>query len=212
MNRSSYCPIVRNALLVVLAAAVLTVAAAGAAAQNLASSGLQVIDQLVAWGHETPEVPRTIDTIIVHSTYYASGDDPYLVEGVLEQFKTYGVASHYLVARDGSVLRFVRDSDIAYHAGKGSMPDGRTGINQFSIGIEVNNTLAVGPNAAQYDALAELVDLLFSRYPITAMLGHNEIAPDRKTDPWQFDWQALCSRLCGATADLCSNRHTLSAP
>ena len=161
-----------------------------AAAQEVAPDA-QIADRLVDWGHETPDTPRTIDTIILHSTYYASGGDPYRIDGVLEQFKTYGVSSHYLIGRDGTILRLVKDADVAYHAGKGVMPDGRTGINRFSIGIEINNTRTVGPNEAQYDALAKLVRYLQSKHRITAILGHSDIAPDRKTDPWQFDWDAF---------------------
>ena len=181
----------RAALLV---AASLTLAIADAAAEGIAEGVVQITDMLVDWGHETPETPRTIDTIILHSTYYAAGD-PYLVDGVLEQFKTYGVASHYLIARDGTVIRFVKDADVAYHAGKGTMPDGRTGINRFSIGIEINNTKTVGPNEAQYDALAKLVRHLQAKHPITHILGHSDIAPERKTDPWQFDRNELDARL-----------------
>ena len=72
---------------------------------------LRIIDRLVGWGHETLASPRLIDTIILHSTCYAAGD-PYSIDGVLEQFETYGVSSHYLIARDGTVYRLVRDADI----------------------------------------------------------------------------------------------------
>ena len=180
-----------------LLAAGSTLAVFDAAAQDAAPDVVRITDRLVDWGHETPETPRTIDTIILHSTYYASGDDPYLIDGVLEQFKTYGVSSHYLIDRAGTVIRLVKDADVAYHAGKGAMPDpdGRTGINRFSIGIEVNNTKTVGPNEAQYAALAKLVGHLRSTYSITAILGHSDIAPDRKTDPWLFDWDTFNARL-----------------
>ena len=181
-----------------LLAASLTSAVFDAAAQDAAPDAVQITDRLVGWGHETPETPetpRTIDTIILHSTYYASGDDPYVIDGVLEQFETYGVSSHYLIDRAGTVIRLVKDADVAYHAGKGAMPDGRTGINRFSIGIEINNTKTVGPNEAQYAALVKLVGHLRSTYSITAILGHSDIAPERKTDPWLFDWDAFRSRL-----------------
>jgi len=69
------------------------------------------------------------------------------------------------------------------------MPDGRTNINNFSIGIELINTKTVGPNEHQYKSLIGLVKLLNSKYKIENILGHNQIASARKTDPWNFDWQ-----------------------
>lgn len=187
------------ALLLAVAAAVsLTLTIVGAAEQEATSCAVQITDKLVDWGHEAPTTPRTIDTIILHSTYYASGD-PYLIDGVLEQFKTYGVSSHYLIGRDGTVFRLVEDADVAYHAGVGVMPDGRTGINRFSIGIEINNTKTVGPTEAQYDALAMLVRHLQSKYPITAILGHGDVAVGRKTDPWRLDWDSLEARMAVET-------------
>ena len=170
-----------------------------AAPLTWAVADTSIVDRLVDWGHETPPEPRVIDTIILHSTYYASGN-PYSIDGVLEQFKTYGVASHYLIARDGTVYRFVSDADVAYHAGKSTMPDGRTGINGFSIGIEMNNTRSAGPNEAQYEALAGLVMHLKSKYRITAILGHGDVAPERKTDPWLFDWDTFHSRVASERA------------
>ena len=187
----------RPLLAALLLAVPLSLAAESAADAD--PGALRIIDRLVAWGHETPASPRRIDTIILHSTYFAAGD-PYSIDGVLEQFETYGVTSHYLIAHDGTVYRLARDADIAYHAGKGTMPDGRTGINAFSLGIEVNNTKTVGPNAAQYATLVRLVEHLQAKHPITAILAHSAIAPDRKTDPWAFDWSPLVPRCVAALA------------
>ena len=48
------------------------------------------------------------------------------------------VSSHYLVHEDGSVVQMVRESDRAWHAGRGSWR-GRSDVNSCSIGIEVAN-------------------------------------------------------------------------
>jgi len=155
----------------------------------------KIVDRLVNWGYEIPSAPRSIDTIIIHSSYDALGTDPYSVEGVIYEYKIYSVSPHYLIDRNGTIFRLVKDEYIAYHAGGGEMPDGRTNINSFSIGIELINTKTIGPNEAQYSSLVELVKFLKSKYQIKYILGHNEISPERKTDPWNFNWQKFNEML-----------------
>ena len=92
-------------------------------------------------------------------------------------------------------MRLVKEEDIAYHAGKSEMPDGRTDLNNFSIGIELINTKIVSPNEAQYSSLVELIKSLKLKYGIKNILGHNDIAPERRTDPWNFDWQKFNEML-----------------
>jgi beta-N-acetylhexosaminidase len=156
---------------------------------------LNIINKLVNWGYEIPSQNRSIDTIIIHSAYDALGTNPYSVDGVIYEYKIYGVSPHYLIDREGTVFQLVKEENIAYHAGSGEMPDGRTDINSFSIGIELINTKTVSPNEVQYLSLVKLVKLIKSRYEIKYTLGHNEIGPERKTDPWNFDWQKFNSEL-----------------
>lgn len=134
---------------------------------------------------------RKIDTIVIHSSYDALGDDPYSISGIIQEYKDYGVSAHYLIGRDGTVYQLVREKDIAYHAGVSSVPDGRTGVNVFSVGIELVNTKTDKFTASQYNVLNDLISELKSRYNIKYVLGHNQIAPDRKDDPWNFDWSKL---------------------
>lgn len=148
-------------------------------------------NRLVGFGHGSPSKPRTIDTIILHSSYDASGSDPYDIDGIIAQWKEYDVAPHYLVGRDGGVYRLVKDEDIAWHAGVSKTPDGRTNVNDFSIGIEVATTKTEGPSDAQYVAIKKLVASLKDTYKIKYVLGHDDIAPGRKDDPWHFDWKRL---------------------
>jgi|GEM_PF-436536 len=156
---------------------------------------LNIIEKLLSWGYEIPLSNRSIDTIIIHSSYDALGTDPYSVDGVIHEYKIYGVSPHYLIDRNGTIFRLIKEENIAYHAGGGKMPDGRTNINSFSIGIELINTKTIGPNEAQYSSLVELVKSLKSKYGIKNILGHNEISPERKTDPWNFDWQKFNEML-----------------
>jgi N-acetyl-anhydromuramyl-L-alanine amidase AmpD len=150
----------------------------------------QIINRFVSWGFQKA-TGRKIDTIIIHSTYDASGNDPYSIDGIIAEYKQYGVSPHYLIARDGTIYHLVADQNIAYHAGVSKMPDGRTDVNDFSIGIEMVNTMDGKFTDDQYNALNQLIVSLKKQYPIKYILGHSDIAPGRKTDPWNIDWSKV---------------------
>jgi len=101
------------------------------------------------------------------------------------------VSAHLLIDRDGAVSQFVSFADRAWHAGV-SQFDGRENCNDFSIGIELEGCDEVAYTNAQYDALIAISRALRNSYPaITAarIVGHNDIAPGRKTNPGAaFDW------------------------
>ncbi|XOB40212.1 MAG: N-acetylmuramoyl-L-alanine amidase [Candidatus Nealsonbacteria bacterium] len=150
-------------------------------------------ERILDWGYYIPTATRTIDTIIIHSVYNAIGGDVYDMERVIEQFRMYKVTSHYLITRDGTIYQLSPDEAVAYHAGAGKMPDGSRIdiINNFSVGIELIYTKTESPNETQYQSLSQLVNYLRQQYniPLENILGQNEIAPERKTDPWNFDWE-----------------------
>jgi len=150
----------------------------------------KIVDKLISWGF-TKSSGRTIDTVIVHSSYDALGDDPYSVSGIIAEYKQYEVSAHYLIARDGIVYRLVSDQNIAWHAGVSKVPDGRINVNDFSIGVEMINTKDGKYTAEQYSALNSLIGTFKNKYKIKYILGHNEIAPDRKTDPWGIAWNKV---------------------
>lgn len=150
----------------------------------------KIINKLVSWGFQKAS-DRKIDTLIVHSSYDAIGSDPYSVSGVIAEYKSYGVSPHYLIDRQGNVYRLVEDKNIAYHAGESKMPDGRTGVNAFSVGVEILTTKSDSPTKAQYESLNGLIAYLKDKYPIKNILGHSQIAPDRKDDPWNFSWSKV---------------------
>jgi N-acetyl-anhydromuramyl-L-alanine amidase AmpD len=145
----------------------------------------------VDFGYKPSESKREVKALIIHSTFNASfpstqQPDTFSVDGVIQQFKLYGVAAHYLIGRDGNVYELVEPNNVAYHAGKSQLPDGTTAVNSCSIGIEIMCTYTVGPNDAQYAALRKLIDQLDAEYNFKYILGHFDIAPGRKTDPWHF--------------------------
>jgi N-acetylmuramoyl-L-alanine amidase len=115
------------------------------------------------------------------------------------------VSSHYLVDEsppDGSpprIHRLVDEDRRAWHAGVSSWA-GETMLNSASIGIEIVNLgERVDPQYAPYpqaqiDAVVALVRDIQRRHAIKPhrILGHNDIAPQRKTDPGpKFPWRRL---------------------
>ena len=104
---------------------------------------------------------------------------------------TLRVSSHLLIRRQGAVVQFVPLGSRAWHAGASSF-GGRSGCNDFSIGVELEGTDDLPYEASQYATLATLTKALCSAYPAIAsdrIVGHADIAPGRKTDPGPaFDW------------------------
>lgn len=104
------------------------------------------------------------------------------------------VSAHFYLRRDGRIIQFVAGDQRAWHAGT-SCWQGRANCNDFSIGIELEGCDEQPFSVAQYAALWPLLDALRQRYPITAIAGHSDIAPGRKTDPGpHFDWAAVAAR------------------
>lgn len=101
------------------------------------------------------------------------------------------VSAHWLIDRDGTVYRLVDESKRAWHAGK-SFWHGIEDCNSASIGIELVNDGAEEYPQPQLDALAELCAGIKSRHDIRDIVGHSDIAPDRKRDPGPlFPWKML---------------------
>lgn len=154
-------------------------------------SRLEVQSRPLRFGFRVPPTPRNIDTIVLHSSYNAGDGNEYDVEKTISQYETYGVGAHYLIDRKGTIYRLIDEANIAYHAGASKMPDGRTNVNDFSIGIEMIANESDGYTEKQYTAVNNLVADIKVRYQIKSVVGHGDIAPSRKTDPWKFDWKKL---------------------
>lgn len=112
-----------------------------------------------------------------------------------EQLKGVRVSSHFLIRRDGGIVQFVACGKRAWHAGVSNW-SGRQRCNDFSIGIELEGSDFEPFTDRQYAALARLTRRLKRRFPIRDIVGHSDIAPDRKTDPGpHFDWQRYLKLL-----------------
>ena len=116
----------------------------------------------------------------------------------LADLRDVAVSAHLLIDRRGRATQFVPFDQRAWHAGVSSWR-GRPGCNNYAIGIELEGTDERPYTQRQYERLARVLDWLMRRYPaldVAALVGHNEIAPGRKTDPGaSFDWVRLYQLL-----------------
>lgn len=138
-----------------------------------------------------------------------------------------GVCAHFVIERDGTIIQCRPCNRTAGHAGSSKWKDPNTGITYFglnscSIGIELANggdtfperfseippTIARhkhgGPTkewetfpAAQIAACEMLSKVLVDRYNLDDLVGHEDIAPNRKSDPGPAFPMAALRKACG---------------
>jgi N-acetylmuramoyl-L-alanine amidase len=152
--------------------------------------------------------------IIVH---YTAGSTFQGAKSSLTGKDTAYVSAHLLIGKNGELAQLVPFDTIAYHAGESAW-GGRTRLNSCSIGLELVNpgwkrptTPADWPTVkahhanggparewyvypdAQITALNEVLDTLYDFYgSLGETLGHDQIAPGRKSDPGPaFPWGAV---------------------
>lgn len=144
-----------------------------------------------------PDMP--IDMLILHYTGMQSA------QAALDRLcdPAARVSSHYVVDEAGAVHALVPEDARAWHAGVSSWR-GHTELNARSIGIEI-----VNPGhewgyrdfpALQMAAVCDLCLGILSRHPIPPrnIIGHSDVAPDRKEDPGEkFDWPGLAANGVG---------------
>ena len=107
------------------------------------------------------------------------------------------VSSHYFIKNNGEILTLVPELYVAWHAGASSWKKYKS-INKYSIGIEISNP---GHDHSykkfskkQIKSILKLSAYLIKKYKIKSnfILGHSDIAPDRKKDPGEkFPWKYL---------------------
>ena len=137
--------------------------------------------------------PARIDMLVLHYTGMTSA------AAALERLcdPAAQVSAHYLVEENGSLWRLVPEKQRAFHAGR-SCWAGESDLNNVSLGIEIANPgheWGYRPFPEKQMAAVERLCLdLVSRHPIPPqrIVGHSDIAPDRKSDPGElFDWPRL---------------------
>ena len=115
-----------------------------------------------------------------------------------QDLKGLEVSAHFLIRRNGEITQFVSCDERAWHAGISEFK-GRSGCNDFSIGIELEGSDDCEFDATQYASLVNLTHKIMQAYPqitLDRITGHCDIAPQRKTDPGPyFDWHYFLSAL-----------------
>ena len=113
------------------------------------------------------------------------------------------VSSHYFIKNNGDIVTLVPDLYVAWHAGK-SLWKNYKSLNKNSIGIEISNPGHQHKykkfSSKQISSLLRLSKFLIKKYKINSknILGHSDIAPDRKKDPGEkFPWKYFSKNKVG---------------
>ncbi|WP_373187944.1 N-acetylmuramoyl-L-alanine amidase [Halopseudomonas sp.] len=145
--------------------------------------------------HSSANHDSRVQYVIVH--YTSSGFDRALMHLTRGE-----VSSHYLISEQPTIYRLVDENRRAWHTGDSSW-QGRTWLNASSIGIEIVHPgytdTAQGRiwhpwPREQIEALIPLLQDILRRHQLTPdrVLGHSDVAPQRKVDPGPlFPWQQL---------------------
>jgi len=143
--------------------------------------------------HGPRHEPARIDMLVLHYTGMTTA------AAALERLcdPDAHVSAHYVVEENGAVWQLVPESRRAFHAGV-SCWEGESDLNAVSLGIEI-----VNPGhewgyrrfpEAQMTSVERLCRDLVARHsiPLHRVVGHSDIAPERKSDPGElFDWARL---------------------
>lgn len=159
----------------------------------------------------TQTIKNSAGSITVDSSYTSTGQNyrqRFIIlhytamnrEGSLKALTTNEVSAHYLISdqKNDPVYYLVDENKRAWHAGVSEWKTSKN-LNDSSIGIEIVNNGNVSGNFEpfrdfQIKEVAVLVKYLADKYeiPATNILGHSDIAPQRKPDPGPlFPWEDL---------------------
>lgn len=157
-------------------------------------------DRLLTLNHTTGRGAMRPDLIVIHVTEgSAASVRDWFASPIAE------VSAHYMVCRDGSVDRFVREEDTAWHAGRVFEPTARLvkerpGLNpnKYSIGVEHEGTGTTPMTDAQRNASLALLADICQRWAIpidrTHIVGHREVYA-KKMCPGAINVDALVMEL-----------------
>lgn len=140
------------------------------------------------------------DMVVLHYTAMHSA------EAALERLCSpcHEVSAHYLIGEDGRLWQLVRETERAWHAGRGAW-GAVVDVNSHSIGIELANTGRHPFPEPQMTALEHLLAGCLARWQIAPcrVIGHQDMAPTRKQDPGRrFDWRRLARRGLSVWPDI----------
>ena len=142
----------------------------------------------------TPKrLKKNIKYIIIH---YTGMKNELLALNKLTDYKSK-VSAHYFIKKNGKILNLVPDLYEAWHAGKSNWKNIQS-LNRYSIGIEIQNSghenIYEKFSGKQINSVKKLLRFLTVKYRVNRknILGHSDIAPNRKKDPGEkFPWKEL---------------------
>ena len=110
------------------------------------------------------------------------------------------VSCNYFIRSNGRIIQVVPDEYASWHAGVSRWKNEKY-LNRSSIGIEIHNpghyNNYINFSKLQINSLLKLLKFLKRKYKIKKkfILGHSDIAPDRKKDPGEkFPWKILSKK------------------
>ena len=134
---------------------------------------------------------KIIKFIVIH--YTGMKNENAAIKRLCNESKN--VSAHYFIKNNGKMINLIPDLYIAWHAGKSRWCEYNM-LNKNSIGIEIQNP---GHNngyknfsSKQLNSLKLLLRMLIKKYRIELknVIGHSDIAPERKKDPGEkFPWK-----------------------
>jgi N-acetylmuramoyl-L-alanine amidase len=142
---------------------------------------------------------KSIKAIIIHYTGMQSERES-LIRLCSPKFK---VSCHYLISRNGTIYRLVKENKIAWHAGRSRWGNFKN-LNKNSIGIELVNKGHqfgyINFTKKQLISLIKISKNIIKKYKIKKknIVGHSDIAPLRKIDPGEkFPWREFSKKQIG---------------
>ncbi|WP_440634629.1 N-acetylmuramoyl-L-alanine amidase [Candidatus Pelagibacter sp. HIMB1746] len=149
-----------------------------------------------------------IKFIVLHYTGMKS--EKKAIDKLLDQNSK--VSCHYLIKNNGDIIKMVPEKYQAWHAGISSWKKYKS-LNKNSIGIEITNpgheSKYIKFSKKQIYSLIQLTKNLIKKFKINSkfILGHSDIAPDRKLDPGEkFPWEFLSKNKIGIWHDFSKNK------
>ncbi len=172
---------------------------------------LEGVERAVSQNCDDRPPDVTVDLLVIHGISLPPGEfgGPWIsalftntldcgVHPYFSHLRDLKVSSHLLVRRDGSLIQFVPFTQRAWHAGD-SLFCGQPRCNDFSVGIELEGSDDIPYESSQYQTLVEVTASLMVAYPAITedrIVGHSDIAPQRKTDPGPvFEWPRFRAAL-----------------
>lgn len=133
---------------------------------------MQIVEKNWPWPHALEQRNET-NYLVVHHTAGPQMQDTQAIWDEHIAIGDNGIAYHYVIKSDGTVVRGRPRDTVGAHA---------HGVNEISIGIVLEGNFQTGqsnyvqPTDAQIASLKELLAELLGIYPGVKIIGHSDVA------------------------------------